>query len=97
SGGTAEDMKAQLVSLNMSYNVTGAVLIGDLPVAWFYHIHDIAGNYEEEFPCDLFLMDLDGEWNDTNGDGMYDIHTNGSGDTAPEIYVGRIDASNIPG
>jgi hypothetical protein len=42
-------------------------------------------------------MDLDGIWTDADGDGMYDSHTDGLGDTAPEIYVGRIDASNIPG
>jgi hypothetical protein len=42
-------------------------------------------------------MDLDGLWTDNDGDEMYDLHTDGSGDTAPEIFVGRIDASNIPG
>lgn len=90
SGGTVEDLKNQIISYrDTAYNLTGVVLIGDFPVAWFYYD-------EEEFPCDLFLMDLDGEWIDSNNDGLYDSHTNGSGDTAPEIYIGRIDASNIP-
>jgi hypothetical protein len=96
AGGTAEDMKNQILSYwNNGYNVTGAVLFGDLPVAWFHHENDFYG--PEEFPCDLFLMDLDGTWVDTNHDGIYDNHTNGTGNTAPEIYVGRIDASKIPG
>lgn len=78
-----------------AYNLTGVVLIGNLPVAWYYHADDFDG--PTEFPCDLYLMDLDGEWIDADGDGMYDEHHNGDGDTAPEIYLGRIDASNIPG
>lgn len=91
SGGTVEDLKNQIINYwNTAYNVTGVVLIGDFPVAWFYYD-------DEEFPCDLFLMDLDGNWVDGNNDGLYDSHTDGSGDTAPEIYLGRIDASNIPG
>jgi len=40
-------------------------------------------------------MDLDGDWYDTNGDGIYDVHNATSGaDVHPEIYIGRIDASN---
>lgn len=96
SGGTAEDLKDQILFYwDNGYNVTGTVLIGDLPVAWFHHEYDFSG--PAEFPCDLFLMDLDGEWIDSDSDGLYDSHTNGEGDTAPEIYIGRIDASQIPG
>jgi PKD repeat protein len=93
SGGAAEDVKSVIVDYwNDEYNITGIVLVGDLPVAWY--------NLESEgsqFPCDLYLMDLDGEWTDTDTDGMYETHIDGSGDTAPEIFIGRIDASNIPG
>ncbi|GAH89773.1 unnamed protein product, partial [marine sediment metagenome] len=95
-GGTAEDLKDQILSYwDDGHTVSGAVLIGNLPVAWFHHEDDFHG--PAEFPCDLFLMDLDGEWRFNVNYGMYDRHTNGGGDTAPEIYVGRIDASNIPG
>lgn len=93
SGGTVEDLKSEiLLYWNIGYNVTGVVLVGDHPVAWYYLEHDLS-----DFPCDLFLMDLDGKWTDTDLDGMYDSHTDGSSDTSPEIYVGRIDASYIPG
>ena len=96
SGGTVEDLKSQILSFwNNGYNITGAVLIGDLPVAWYHHEGGSHG--ATDFPCDLFLMDLDGKWNDSNGDGLYDGHTDGAGDTAPEIYVGRISAANMPG
>jgi hypothetical protein len=96
SGVTPEDLKDIILTYwQNGYNLTGTVLIGDFPVAWFHHSNDFYGL--EEFPCDLFLMDLDGTWIDTNHDNKYDSHTDGSGDTAPEIYIGRIDASNIPG
>ena len=104
SGGTAEDIKARILYYwNNGYSVEGAVLVGAMPAAWFYHKCDFDKDKNgvanpDEFPCDLFLMDLDGKWNDTDSDGMYDFHEDGtSGDTAPEIYVGRIDASQIPG
>jgi hypothetical protein len=96
SGATPQDLKDTIITLVESgYNVTGTVLIGDLPTEWFHHENDFYGS--SEFPCDLYLMDLDGSWLDTDGDEMYDSHTDGKGDTAPEIFVGRIDASNIPG
>jgi|GEM_PF-1649726 len=94
-GGTVEDLKNQILSYwNDGDNLTGAILIGDHPVAWYHN--EFYGN-PEDWPCDFFLMDLDGQWLDTDADGLYDNHTDGLGDTAPEIYVGRIDASNIPG
>lgn len=66
---------------------------------WF----DPDEEWYEEFPCDLFLSDLDGEWHDDSvyaghgpmgagTDGIYDSHT---GSRNPEIWVSRIDASRI--
>jgi len=88
--------------------MTGALLIGSLPVAWFQMIDEWNGNGArdpgegyEEFPCDLFYMDLNGTWLDTmhrlsgqdslvSGlDGIYDQH---DGDLVPEIWLGRITA-----
>jgi len=90
------DFKNALSIRHLDYNINGAVLIGDLSVEWYHHENDFDGS-PSEFPCDLLLMDLDGTWSDSDSDGMYDSHVDGIGDTAPEIYVGRIDASNIPG
>ena len=96
SGVEPQDLKDIIKTYWQSeFNVTGAVLIGDLPAEWFHHENDFYG--PSEFPCDLFLMDLDGNWTDTDDDNMYDLHIDGAGDTAPEIYLGRIDASNMPG
>jgi len=93
SGGTEEDLKSEILTYwNNDYEIKGIVLVGDHPAPW-YNIE----SEDSEFPCDLYLMDLDGEWMDTDDDGMYESHTDGSGDAAPEIYLGRIDASYIPG
>ena len=85
SGGTVQDLKTLLQS---TPDIDGAILIGFLPCAWFEEDYWAS----EEFPCELYLMDLDGVWTDTDHDGMYDSHT---GDVAPEIWVGRIDAHAV--
>jgi hypothetical protein len=69
--------------------LVGAILIGELPVAWFET--NGFGDWEE-FPHDLFFCDLDGSYTDADADGIYDNHT---GNVAPEIWVGRIYARNL--
>lgn len=89
---TAEELKANLSGWYDSENILGAVLIGRLPYAQFYHP---AGNgfSAETFICDLFLTDLDGTWTDTSPtDGIYDGHSaTFNADIYPEIFIGRID------
>jgi hypothetical protein len=48
--------------------------------------------YQEEFPCDFFYMDMNGVFEDTDADGLYDLHT---GDRAPDIWLGRLTASPL--
>lgn len=91
--------------------VSEAVLIGNLPVAWFQMIDDwnSSGTREpdeeyEEFPTDIFYMDIDGEWLDTlvpldtldslipGTDGIYDTH---SGNIFPELAVSRLPAAAV--
>jgi len=88
----ANSLKNLLKGYYENYNLSGAVFIGDLPYIWF---KDPAAGYNEVFECDMYFMDLDGDWYDTNGDGIYDVHNATLGaDVHPEIYIGRIDASN---
>ena len=46
----------------------------------------------EEFPIDLYFMDLDGTWGDSDNDGLYDSH---GGELLADIYVARLIASNL--
>jgi hypothetical protein len=67
--------------------LVGAFLVGDLPEVW-YEI----GN--APLPTDMYYRDLDGEWIDLDDDGVYESHI---GNTAPEIWIGRLRASLISG
>ena len=82
SGGTAADLKSVLQG---TVNIDGAIFVGFLPCAWYEEDYWAP----EEFPCELYFMDLDGLWTDTDSDSLLDSHT---GDVAPEIWLGRIDA-----
>ncbi len=90
-GGSHSDLKNLIIA--NSTDLAGCVFVGDLPVAWFEH--DYWGY--EEFPCDLYFMDLDGTWTDSDSNGRYDSHTAGSGDVGPEIFIGHIDTSMMSG
>ncbi len=101
TGGTVDDLKAYLAADHAANGLEGCILIGQLPYALFEDMFALSATeiYYEAFPCDWFLMDLDAQWLDTNPfpdaqTGIYDGYVNG---THPgcEIYVGRIDASNL--
>jgi hypothetical protein len=65
-------------------NLAGVLLIGDFPVPWY--------EVGEQFPIDLYYMDLNGIWQDSDLNGVYDTHT---GDIAPEIWIGRLSGSTF--
>jgi len=74
----------------------GVFLIGDLPSAWYEQDSDFGGDIgimHEEFPTELYFQDLDCEWTDSDGDGMFDGH----GDLNLEIFTSRLigDADRI--
>ena len=82
-GTSAPALRTHLAGVSQ---IVGAVLVGELPVAWYERGWG-GGPSGEEFPIDLYFMDLDGTWTDSDADGLYDGH---SGNTAPEIWVGRL-------
>ena len=86
----AEATRELLQNEASKHEIAGVLLVGDVPYAE-YEI----GN--ERFPCDLFYMDLDGNWTDSDSNGAYEKHGNGNGDLGPEIWVGRLWASTITG
>jgi len=101
TGGTPTSLKELIVTHNPQ--PASVFMIGNLPVAWFQLLTDWG---YEEFPIDLFYMDLNGTWsdqyihevvggNDTlvpGSDGIFDTHT---GLVQPEVPVGRLEASTI--
>lgn len=92
SGGTPSDLRAFLKD-HLAEGLNGCVLVGDFPIPWYQMYEDWGeGEEYEEFPIDLYYMDLDGIWTDSNSDGMFDEH---SGDVEPEIWIGRLTSSPL--
>ncbi len=90
SGSDHEDIKNLILSENT--DLDGVVLIGGIPAGW-YEVADDFGKYgHAEWPCDLYYMDTDGTWGDSDSDGIFDSHT---GNVQPEIFVGRISTANM--
>ena len=87
SGGSAQDIKNWVLD-RFNAGSEGFVFVGDITAAWA----EVSG---DQFPCDLFYMDLDGNWEDNNYDGVYEVHTAGTGDMAPEVYIGRLYAHSL--
>ncbi|MGC9367616.1 MAG: C25 family cysteine peptidase [bacterium] len=99
-----ETIRNHLHSL-LNQGLMGVFFIGNTPLAWYQIIDDFGygPDYYEEFPIDLYYMDLDGTWLDDSvyesatslapgKDSIYDIHT---GDVSPEIWLGRLYFSTI--
>jgi len=84
SDDTVEELKVLIK--NYRNSISGAFLVGDLPTAWY---EQQAFGKTEEFPIDLFLMDLDASWGDSDGDGKYDSHS----PLNLSIYVSRLTGS----
>lgn len=81
---TAFELRSLLQNWYNSYDLSGAVLIGEFPSVYFFFEYDI-------FISDLYFMDLDGIWEDTDYDDIFDLHT---GEILPEIFISRIDATH---
>lgn len=88
-----QELRQALETIYSRREFAGVFLVGDFPYAqmWGYPIK----TPDDPGPADYYYMDLDGEWLDTNNDTFYDVHTNGQGDRDPEIFVGRLSASNV--
>jgi hypothetical protein len=98
-GGTPENLRNLLLQYQVTDSILGAVLVGDLPQAWFELYEDFDNNglpdppgVQVQFPCDLYYMDLDGDWYDGDLDGVPDTHMNA---WQPDIFVGRLLASTV--
>lgn len=87
SGGTPQVIKNWIMA-RYNEGSEGFIFIGDITAAWA----EVSG---DQFPSDLYYMDLDGNWQDANADGVFEIHTAGTGDMAPEVYIGRMYAHTL--
>lgn len=70
-----------------------ALLFGHIPVVHSGNLN-VDGHAARPMPADVFYADMDGEWTDSNGDGIYDQSTLPSD---AELMVGRVDFADLPG
>ncbi|MBN2530992.1 MAG: hypothetical protein JXR76_31685 [Deltaproteobacteria bacterium] len=82
-GGDATVLKHLIQSEYHGENIVGAFLIGDLPSAWY---RQFAFGTWEEFPCDIFLADMDDDWRQTANE----IYISRPVDFQVEIFTSRI-------
>lgn len=101
NSGGAEDVRATLAGLySENESLSGAVLVGNIPYIIYEMIQNWgSGDEYEDFPCDIFYMDLNGTWSDTlsNGsvqpeNGKYDTR---GGNLDLEIWVSRLYVENL--
>jgi len=91
NGTTHPSTIRSMIQNEHSQGAVGCLLVGEILAAWYEMSNPSPWGYEQ-FPTDLYYMDLDGIWADIDNDGLYDYH---SGDQEPEIWVGRLKAPNM--
>lgn len=89
NGCTREEMKQLL----RKEGTVGALFVGDLPLAWYRTTNCFGwAGYNENFPIDLYFMDLNGTWGNEVPCGNTTCFTSHGGDRFPEIFVARLAA-----
>ncbi|MDH4283651.1 MAG: hypothetical protein OEV36_13430 [Myxococcales bacterium] len=84
--GTVDDLKTLLFEYVDLDDIEGALLIGDLPAAWY---EQVAFDWFESFPTDLYLQNRDAVWTDEDGNGVFDTHS----DLVVDIYTSRLNGT----
>ncbi|MBN1306977.1 MAG: hypothetical protein JXA18_03610, partial [Chitinispirillaceae bacterium] len=94
-GGKPADIKSVIKDYYENGGLDGAVQIGKLPEPWYESDHDPTIGTYDDYTCDLYYMDLDGQWGDANNNGEFDSHIAGTGTLGIEIFYGRIDCTTM--
>ncbi len=88
---TAEEVREMLRELYRCDTIAGAIMVGRIPVAMFEASYG-------RFPMALYYEDVEGRFEDTDGDGMYDKHYWGK-EGRPQMWVSFVgtngDVENI--
>lgn len=89
--GNSKNLKSLILSYQNS--LKGVFFVGSLGEGMFEIDNDHGTYGYRKWPCDLYFMDIDGVWDDSDNNGIFDTHT---GNVSPDIFFGRLSAKNIP-
>lgn len=101
--GTPDALRATLSNFYyQSESLAGAIFIGDIPHVIYELIQQFWNDpapYYEDFPCDLFYMDVNGGWHDYSNSPPYSVgkYDTRSGDKALEIWIARMKTDTLTG
>lgn len=86
------DIKNKLEYLYENEGLVGAVFVGNIPMAWFDSQGALDGEETGDYVSDYWYMNLDGKFQDTDNDEMFNWKTNYhlEQESLPEIWVGRL-------
>lgn len=87
--GTVDNLRDLLAEALSTRDISGAMLIGNLPTAWFEDLHSMAP--ESEFPGDVYFMDLDADyWVDADNNGRIETSDEASEAFHADIFTSRL-------
>jgi hypothetical protein len=103
-----QSLRDLLRSRSSTVSLQGVILIGDFDAPLYNVPHQQGDPYWHDHLSDLYYMDLDGDWIDADGDGVFDTHRDhppgwfgwpwvGGGDREPELWVSRLRAGPLTG
>jgi hypothetical protein len=103
-----QSLRDLLRALSSTVSLQGVILVGDFSAPLYNVPHQEGDPYWHDHLSDLYYMDLDGDWADADGDGVFDTHRDnapgrfgwpwiGGGDREPELWVSRLRAGTLTG
>ena len=105
---TPQSLRQLLRTTAAAVPLQGAILVGEFGAIEFNQPQQQGDPYWHDHLADLFYMDLDGHWEDTDANGVFETHVDQApsrfgwpwlraGDREPEIWVSRLRAGTLAG
>ena len=97
--GNVSQLRELIKKAQRNNSIEGAFLIGNLPAAWYERNSTVSNNGSEytrleKFPTDIYFMDVDAVWTDTDNNGIFDKHSNIEVDIFSSRLTGSVEEIN---
>lgn len=95
TAGNATRLRNNITYYYNNQGLIGAVLIGNMSYILGRYFEGFPHNRYYDYTFDLYLMDLNGTWNNLNGDNKVDYPNEWVGDEKTEIFISRINPTPL--